>query len=71
MQLNRRYQQPLVRKERKEKPTASKGFRNHPAHVSRTTSIRGPRPDPQILACFAVFASFAVKYLGLTFNVER
>ena len=38
-----------ARKERKERPAVS---------------IRGPRPDPQILARVAVFASFAVKCLG-------
>jgi len=27
-------------------------------------SIRGPRPDPQILVLFAIFASFAVKIPG-------
>ena len=64
MQLNRRYQRQLVRKVRKESPAVSKGFRSHPAYASRTISLRGPRPDPEILARFAVFASFAVKYLG-------
>jgi len=49
VQLNRRYQRPLVRKEREER---------------LAVSIRGPRPDPQILVLFAVFASFVVKYLG-------
>jgi hypothetical protein len=60
MQLNRK-----ARKGRKERPAVSNGFRSHPTYASRTISIRGPRSDPQILARFAVFASFAVKYLGL------
>ena len=63
MQLNRRYQRPLVRKGHKKRPAVSKGFRSHPAYASRTISLRGPRPDPQVLARVAVFASFAVKYL--------